>query len=244
MRRAYDRPAMGDDGETLDADASRAEHDRAEAREPRLVVVLRADRPLESPLAFGLAGVHRVRLGRGPRLEATRAGGVLGLSIPDRWMSSTHAELERLVDRWILRDAGSTVTRVANAGRDPRDGGRRASTVAGAAGPTSARILGLRTMAVRGRCEAATTAGAGAMTIVAAGTFVSAAIVRDRTTAVRGATIETVRGAGGKATAGNAVGIETVGIVATAGKSRPKKYLTESGSSPAPRIVSVSMARV
>ena len=41
------------------------------------------------------------------------------------------------------------------------------ATVAGAAGPTSARILGLRTMAVRGRCEAATTAGAGAMTIVA-----------------------------------------------------------------------------
>ncbi|MCA9709326.1 MAG: sigma 54-dependent Fis family transcriptional regulator, partial [Myxococcales bacterium] len=52
--------------------------------------------------------------------------GVLELSIPDRWMSSTHAELERLVDRWILRDAGSRngslVDGVPAAGQELRPG--------------------------------------------------------------------------------------------------------------------------
>jgi DNA-binding NtrC family response regulator len=79
-------------------------------RTPQLIVALECDRPLAPSTRHLLGGLGLVTLGRGPRgAERLRADGVpaLALRVPDRAVSSQHARLVRLRERWLLEDADS-----------------------------------------------------------------------------------------------------------------------------------------
>ena len=78
--------------------------------QPQLVVALECSRPSAAAARFSLAGATAVLLGRGESRAVRRrgeGGGELEIRIPDRWMSSKHARLERSFGRWILSDADS-----------------------------------------------------------------------------------------------------------------------------------------
>ena len=86
--------------------------DEQEARKPRAVPYLfleiECERPLLGPARHLLAGVDRVRLGRGGQRMAQRGSDqALEVSLPDGWMSKAHAELSRERDGWTIRDLGS-----------------------------------------------------------------------------------------------------------------------------------------
>jgi transcriptional regulator with PAS, ATPase and Fis domain len=82
---------------------------------PQLIVALECSRPTALPARYDLAAVHAVTLGRGRERRALRTGdpgagaGELGLDlrVPDDWMSSSHARMERAPGHWLLRDTGS-----------------------------------------------------------------------------------------------------------------------------------------
>jgi hypothetical protein len=107
----YDGRMSSSGGSTLSL------HDGARRRpgqpvpQPQLVVALECSRPQAGGARFSLAGVTRVLLGRGESRTVRRhehdGATELELRIPDRWMSSTHARIERSFGRWILSDAGS-----------------------------------------------------------------------------------------------------------------------------------------
>ena len=86
--------------------------DEQEARRPRaapyLFLEIECERPLLGPARHLLAGVDRVRLGRGGQRMAQRGSDqALEVSLPDGWMSKAHAELSRERDGWTIRDLGS-----------------------------------------------------------------------------------------------------------------------------------------
>ena len=79
---------------------------------PGLSLAFQADRPLDAPLQLSLLGVDAVWFsrGRGPlRAERVESGGEtqLRLEVPDRFLSSSHASLQRVLGRWLLEDGGS-----------------------------------------------------------------------------------------------------------------------------------------
>ena len=73
----------------------------------RLVLVLEANRPLAGSAGFDLDGIHTILVGRGRERTAERKDGVLTVRVPDRRMSSQHAELRLQFIRWQLIDRGS-----------------------------------------------------------------------------------------------------------------------------------------
>jgi len=75
---------------------------------PHLFVALDCDRPRSGASRHALAAVDGVSLVRGAARSAERAEGRLTLTVPDRWMSSSHAQLHREEGRWLLEDLGST----------------------------------------------------------------------------------------------------------------------------------------
>lgn len=76
-----------------------------------LFLVLEAQRPLAPPARFSLAEIDELVIGRGSerRVEAAVVQGAHRLTVrtDDRRMSSTHARLSKLLQRWILDDTGS-----------------------------------------------------------------------------------------------------------------------------------------
>ena len=77
-----------------------------------VALAFQADRPLEAPFQVSLLGVDSVWFsrGRGPvRAERSESGGEtqLRLQVPDRFLSSLHASLQRVLGRWLLEDADS-----------------------------------------------------------------------------------------------------------------------------------------
>ncbi len=76
----------------------------------RLVLAMQCDRPLDPPAMFSLGGVDEVEIGRGDaavhRREREGAHRLI-LRVPDLRMSTVHARILRLRDRWVLEDAGS-----------------------------------------------------------------------------------------------------------------------------------------
>jgi DNA-binding NtrC family response regulator len=80
---------------------------RSPALAPNLFLELECERPLEGPAQHRLAGVRRVRLGRGPHRLALVSGELLNLQAPDGWMSVGHAELTLGDGHWTVRDLGS-----------------------------------------------------------------------------------------------------------------------------------------
>ena len=80
-------------------------------REPHLFLLLHCDHPSRAAWRYSLAGIDKVRLGRGETTEAhiERAGQSrnLNAAIADRHISSQHAQLERSGQGFIISDAGS-----------------------------------------------------------------------------------------------------------------------------------------
>ncbi|HEX2574132.1 MAG TPA: sigma 54-interacting transcriptional regulator [Polyangia bacterium] len=78
--------------------------------EDHLFLVLSPDQPLAPSARFSLGEVACVELGRGERgAERVHESGVpcLQLCLPDRWISSRHARLEKVLDGWLLVDTES-----------------------------------------------------------------------------------------------------------------------------------------
>jgi transcriptional regulator with GAF, ATPase, and Fis domain len=88
---------------SIDGDS---ETEREARTAPYLFVVLGTDRLLEAPARHSLARVSEVLLGRGDR-AALRCADRLTLTVPDAWVSVSHARLVRSSDGWTVEDAGS-----------------------------------------------------------------------------------------------------------------------------------------
>jgi hypothetical protein len=76
-----------------------------------LYTALDCERVPASSARHALAGIDEVVIGRAEQSASRRCTehGVhrLFLSLPDRWLSSTHARLTRVLGKWMLEDAGS-----------------------------------------------------------------------------------------------------------------------------------------
>ncbi|HLL84987.1 MAG TPA: sigma-54-dependent Fis family transcriptional regulator, partial [Longimicrobium sp.] len=101
---------MAGDGTTSTASRGGA-NERAVAPRPVpvLLLVLECDRPLAPSSGHWLADATEVVLGRGEARRFAREPGQarLDVRVADRRMSSVHARLSRVLDRWVLEDAGS-----------------------------------------------------------------------------------------------------------------------------------------
>jgi transcriptional regulator of acetoin/glycerol metabolism len=81
-------------------------------RAASVALAFQADRPLDAPMQISLASVDSVSFSRGSgpaRAERIQSGGEtqLRLEVPDRFLSSSHASLQRVLGRWLLEDEGS-----------------------------------------------------------------------------------------------------------------------------------------
>ncbi len=78
-------------------------------RGPILFVVLEGERPLSRGARYSLVGVERVTIGRGPARAVTRSsdGRTFSVSVPGRWLSSSHVVVRAVGGEWIVEDAGS-----------------------------------------------------------------------------------------------------------------------------------------
>jgi DNA-binding NtrC family response regulator len=78
---------------------------------PMLYRVLDADAPAAGSTRYGLDGVEVVTLGRGDthdhQLVDEGGARTLKLQLADRWMSSAHAKLSLVLQRWVLEDTRS-----------------------------------------------------------------------------------------------------------------------------------------
>ncbi|WP_437995832.1 sigma 54-interacting transcriptional regulator [Sorangium sp. So ce185] len=76
-----------------------------------LFLVLHSHRLLEPAIRISLTGLDEVCIGRGPARSIERRDDAsvrrLALSLPDPWLSNAHARIARVLDRWMLEDAGS-----------------------------------------------------------------------------------------------------------------------------------------
>jgi DNA-binding NtrC family response regulator len=89
------------------ADRTQSDSDAHRVTQPRpravLVAAFSCQRPYASPVVLDLARHSLVALGRAP----PPGGPGTPLALPDDHMSALHARLERVVDRWVVEDAGS-----------------------------------------------------------------------------------------------------------------------------------------
>lgn len=72
---------------------------------PWIFVVACGETPSISPARYSLDAIARVSIGRGD--ASALHGSTLDIKLPDPWMSSSHASIERVVGSWVLTDAGS-----------------------------------------------------------------------------------------------------------------------------------------
>lgn len=101
--------------ETLDETRSAetaASADASSARPlPHLFVLMESTRLAAATSRHCLGGTAEVRFARGGARQAERSGAagqqILELRLPDAWMSSGHALLQRRRTSWVLRDCGS-----------------------------------------------------------------------------------------------------------------------------------------
>jgi DNA-binding NtrC family response regulator len=98
-------------GETLRLSDGKDGKKQAVGPRPHLFLAMELDRPLEPAARHSLHDVDEVVIGRGPVRSAERTveAGIrrLTLRVPDRWMSSTHARLGKVLGRWVAGDARS-----------------------------------------------------------------------------------------------------------------------------------------
>ena len=74
---------------------------------PALFLALECERPLSGPSLHRLAGLQRVRIGRGSSRAVRRHGETLEIDVADARMSVEHAELVHDEGRWSVHDLGS-----------------------------------------------------------------------------------------------------------------------------------------
>ena len=78
---------------------------------PQLFLALECDRPLAPSARFLLSNVDAVTIGRGDDrfVARTLEGGArrLVVRVPDRRMSASHAQISKVMGRWVIEDAGS-----------------------------------------------------------------------------------------------------------------------------------------
>ncbi len=77
-----------------------------------VTLAFQAERPLDTPVRFPLAGVDGVWFARGkgaPRAERVEKDSEtqLRVEVPDRFLSNSHASLQRVFGHWLLEDKGS-----------------------------------------------------------------------------------------------------------------------------------------
>src|SRR6185503_20875859 len=113
----------GPDSATLSSTEEPKEVGDAHHR-PHLFLVFEAHRPLVPPARFSLAEIDELVIGRGParQIQATPVPGARRLTVrtDDRRMSSTHARFSKLLQRWVLDDAGSKNGTLVNGVRATR----------------------------------------------------------------------------------------------------------------------------
>jgi transcriptional regulator with GAF, ATPase, and Fis domain len=68
---------------------------------------IECERPLAGPARYRLADANKVTFGRGDKRSASIDRDVIAIELPDRWMSSQHAELRRVEGGWQLADLDS-----------------------------------------------------------------------------------------------------------------------------------------
>jgi len=114
-------------GNPTTSTASRGSGDeRALAPSPvaHLFLLLECDRPLAQSTGYSLRDVSEVDLGRGDArtfaMKDAPGAPRLSLKVPDRRMSSQHARLTRVLERWVLEDADSKNGVVLNGVRQKR----------------------------------------------------------------------------------------------------------------------------
>ncbi len=92
---------------------------RPETSHACLFLAIECDRPLAGPARIALRGAQSVQLRRGGerRIVDAEVGAEVRLTVPDRTMSSKHAELCRVGGGWELRDLSSKNGTIVNAQR-------------------------------------------------------------------------------------------------------------------------------
>ena len=105
-------------GITLSVDDRGRRKSDEPGKRPMLIVAMECSRPGALSARHDLEGVVSVSIGRGRARTAHRSGEAqaetLGLTLPDRWMSSRHARIEHSFGRWVLTDAESKNGTVVN----------------------------------------------------------------------------------------------------------------------------------
>lgn len=87
------------DDRAAPADASRCAH---------LFLLFEGDHLLRPPARVAMADGDELVVGRGQERRIERDGRRVSLAVSDRWMSSAHARVAKLLRRWVIEDAGST----------------------------------------------------------------------------------------------------------------------------------------
>ena len=109
---------MADGGTTLSLADERERRAGGAPLRTVLYLLLEADRPLAGGARHVLVDVDLVRLGRASSRGAVRthegAERTLRLTLPDRWMSGTHARISKVLGQWVLEDEGSKNGTVVN----------------------------------------------------------------------------------------------------------------------------------
>jgi DNA-binding NtrC family response regulator len=108
-------------GETLRLSDGRDARKMEPGPRPFLYCVMELDRPTEASSRHSLHEIDEVVIGRGSvrSFERSTEAGVrrLILRVPDRWMSSTHARMGKVLGRWVLGDARSKNGTIVNGAR-------------------------------------------------------------------------------------------------------------------------------
>src|SRR5256712_13078164 len=72
-----------------------------------LFFVFQADRPLLPGMRCSLAKIDEIAIGRGSERRVTTDGRRLAVELPDLWVSSRHARLNRVLGAWGIEDCKS-----------------------------------------------------------------------------------------------------------------------------------------
>jgi transcriptional regulator of acetoin/glycerol metabolism len=79
--------------------------------QPHLFLVVESHRPFAAPVRIALGGLDEVVFGRGASraIEHEHEGGVrrVRVCLDDGWLSTRHARLTRVLQRWVLEDTAS-----------------------------------------------------------------------------------------------------------------------------------------
>jgi DNA-binding NtrC family response regulator len=110
-------------GNTLSISDGRRARGAGAVPRPHLFLALESYRPMAPPARFALAELEEIVIGRGTARSAQRATDNpqrLLVRVPDPWMSSTHAQLTKVLGRWVLEDANSKNGTIVNGASQKR----------------------------------------------------------------------------------------------------------------------------